>query len=77
MQTCDDEGDVDQAERVAVLEELHPRPSDGLAERQVVDQERPEEGPAEGAGEPAKLVFTGSRPAMVEVPFTLKDVPLP
>ena len=32
---------------------------------------------AEGMGEPAKLMFTGSRPAMVEVPFTLKDVPLP
>ena len=32
---------------------------------------------AEGAGEPARLVFTGSRPTMIEVPFTLKDVPLP
>lgn len=32
---------------------------------------------AEGMGEPAKLMFTGSRPTMVEVPFTLKDVPLP
>jgi hypothetical protein len=32
---------------------------------------------AEGAGEPAKLVCTGSRPAIIEVPFTLKDVPLP
>jgi len=32
---------------------------------------------AEGMGEPAKLVFTGSRPTLIEVPFTLKDVPLP
>jgi hypothetical protein len=32
---------------------------------------------ADGAAEPAKLMFTGSRPTMVEVPFTLKDVPLP
>jgi len=32
---------------------------------------------AEGAAEPAKLLFTGSRPTMIEVPFTLQDVPLP
>lgn len=29
------------------------------------------------AGEPVKLTFTGSRPTTVEVPFVLRDVPLP
>src|SRR5262249_30657083 len=32
---------------------------------------------ADGAAEPAKLVFTGSRPTLIEAPFTLKDIPLP
>jgi hypothetical protein len=30
-----------------------------------------------GQGEPAKLLFTGRRGMVVDVPFTLKDVPLP
>jgi hypothetical protein len=33
--------------------------------------------PGAGQGEPARLVYTGRRSATVEVPFTLKDVPLP
>ena len=30
-----------------------------------------------GQGEPSRLVYTGRRSATLEVPFTLKDVPLP
>jgi hypothetical protein len=30
----------------------------------------------EGQGEPAKLVFTGSRVLTIDIPFTFKDVPL-
>jgi hypothetical protein len=33
--------------------------------------------PQNGQGDPAKLVFAGSKTVTVEVPFTLKDVPLP
>jgi hypothetical protein len=33
--------------------------------------------PADGQGEPAKFTYVGRRSAIVEVPFTLKDVPLP
>jgi hypothetical protein len=33
--------------------------------------------PAEGQGEPARLVYTGRRTSIIEVPFTLKNVPLP
>jgi hypothetical protein len=33
--------------------------------------------PQKGQGEPAKLVLTESKSVAVEVPFTLKDVPLP
>jgi hypothetical protein len=33
--------------------------------------------PDPGQGEPARLVYTGRRTATIEVPFTLKDVPLP
>jgi hypothetical protein len=33
--------------------------------------------PADGQGEPAKFTYSGRRSAIVEVPFTLKDVPLP
>jgi hypothetical protein len=33
--------------------------------------------PQPGQGEPAKLVYTTTRPATVEIPFTLNDVPLP
>lgn len=33
--------------------------------------------PQKGKGDPAKLVFTGSRVAIIEIPFTLKDVPTP
>jgi hypothetical protein len=33
--------------------------------------------PKDGQAEPAKLVYHGSRSVMIEVPFTLKDVPLP
>jgi hypothetical protein len=33
--------------------------------------------PEAGLGEPAKLIFNGRRCAVVEVPFTLRDVPLP
>ena len=32
--------------------------------------------PADAAQEPARLVFTGTRPALVEVPFVVKDIPL-
>jgi hypothetical protein len=32
--------------------------------------------PGEKQGEPAKLVLSGSRMLSVEVPFTLKDVPV-
>jgi hypothetical protein len=32
--------------------------------------------PAEGQGEPAKLVYTGRRTSVVEVPFALQNVPL-
>jgi hypothetical protein len=32
--------------------------------------------PGEKQGEPAKLVLSGSRTLSVEVPFTLKDVPV-
>ncbi len=33
--------------------------------------------PAKDQGEPAKLVFSGSRSVTIDIPFTLKDVPLP
>ena len=33
--------------------------------------------PTEAGQEPARLVFTGTRPETVEIPFALKDVPLP
>lgn len=33
--------------------------------------------PNPGQGEPAKLLYTTTRPATIEIPFTLKDVPLP
>jgi hypothetical protein len=33
--------------------------------------------PAEDRGDPAQLVYLGRRTVVVEVPFTLKDVPLP
>jgi hypothetical protein len=33
--------------------------------------------PGPGQGEPSRLIYTGRRSATVEVPFTLKDVPLP
>jgi hypothetical protein len=33
--------------------------------------------PQQGQGDPAKLVYTGPRTVTLEVPFTLKDVPLP
>jgi len=33
--------------------------------------------PQAGQGAPAKLIYTATRPATVEIPFTLKDVPLP
>jgi hypothetical protein len=33
--------------------------------------------PQPGQGEPAKLVYTTTRPVIIEIPFTLKDVPLP
>lgn len=33
--------------------------------------------PQPGQGEPAKLVYSASRPVIVEIPFQLKDVPLP
>jgi hypothetical protein len=33
--------------------------------------------PADGQGEPAKFSYNGRRSAIVEVPFTLKNVPLP
>jgi hypothetical protein len=33
--------------------------------------------PHQGQGDPAKLVYTGPRTVTLEVPFTLKDVPLP
>jgi len=33
--------------------------------------------PQKNLGEPAKLIFTGRRLAVVEVPFVLKDIPLP
>jgi hypothetical protein len=32
--------------------------------------------PGEGRGEPAKFVYSGRRTAIIEVPFTLKNVPL-
>jgi hypothetical protein len=32
--------------------------------------------PAEAGQEPARLVLTASRPAMIEIPFTVRDVPL-
>jgi hypothetical protein len=32
--------------------------------------------PTEAAQEPARIVFTGARPASVDVPFVVKDVPL-
>jgi hypothetical protein len=33
--------------------------------------------PAKGQGEPAKLVYLGRKRATIDIPFTLKDVPLP
>jgi hypothetical protein len=33
--------------------------------------------PGKDQGEPAKLVFSGSRSIAIDVPFTLKNVPLP
>jgi hypothetical protein len=33
--------------------------------------------PAEGQGDPARFVYTGRRSAIVDVPFTLKQIPLP
>jgi hypothetical protein len=33
--------------------------------------------PRTGLGEPSKLVYSGRRTMIIEVPFTLKDVPLP
>jgi hypothetical protein len=33
--------------------------------------------PQKGEGEPAKLVYSGVRTATIDIPFTLKDVPLP
>jgi hypothetical protein len=33
--------------------------------------------PQKGQGEAARLVFTGTRAVIIEVPFTLRDVPLP
>ncbi len=33
--------------------------------------------PADGQGDPAKLVYRGRRTSVVEVPFAFKDVPLP
>jgi hypothetical protein len=33
--------------------------------------------PQQGQGDPVKLVYTGPRTVTLEVPFTLKDVPLP
>jgi hypothetical protein len=33
--------------------------------------------PAEGQGDPVRFVYTGRRSALVDVPFTLKHVPLP
>ena len=33
--------------------------------------------PQKGQGDPSKLIFSGSRIVTVDVPFTLKDVPLP
>ena len=32
---------------------------------------------AKGAGAPAKLIVTGPRPLIVEVPFVMENVPLP
>ncbi|HMC65893.1 MAG TPA: hypothetical protein VKI65_13220, partial [Gemmataceae bacterium] len=32
---------------------------------------------AKGQGDPAKLIFSGQRLVTVDIPFTLKDVPLP
>ncbi len=33
--------------------------------------------PREGQADPARLVYTGRRTVMVEIPFVLRDVPLP
>jgi hypothetical protein len=33
--------------------------------------------PAEKGQEPARLVFTAARPSTIDVPFLVKDVPLP
>src|SRR5262249_40315305 len=33
--------------------------------------------PAQGQGEPAKLIFTGQRTVTVDIPFKFKDVKLP
>jgi len=33
--------------------------------------------PQDGQGEPARLVLNGRRRQLVQVPFTLRDVPLP
>ena len=32
--------------------------------------------PAEPGQEPSRLVFTGTRPATIEIPFVVKDIPL-
>ena len=68
-----------EAAEIVVLEAYLPPPVDAAAIERAVDEAIAETGAtsAKDAGEPAKLVFTGSRPTTVDVPFTLRDVPLP
>jgi hypothetical protein len=53
------------------LDAVAPNQNGLVREVQIVFRPRP------GQGKPARLVYSGRRVATVEVPFTLKEVPLP